>query len=89
MHLLKWVKRIGRLAAELRFAEKESLFPVPEIRKAIAVLDVRRRKLLEDPETAALLASADPEAVPLSLGTIDALPDGKESLSMRRYGSLF
>jgi hypothetical protein len=73
-------ERIDRLTEALCVAERESLFTVPEIRKALGALDARRRKLLADPESAALLAPADPEVVMLSLRAIDALPDGKGAL---------
>ncbi len=73
-------ERMDRLTDALRFAEKESLYPVPELRKAIVALESRRRKLLDNPEIAALMAPADPGAVVLSLRSIEELSDGKEAL---------
>jgi hypothetical protein len=73
-------ERIDRLAGELRLAAKDSLYPVPELKKASDALEARRRRLLDDPETAALLAPADPGVAMLSLRAVDALPDGKGSL---------
>jgi hypothetical protein len=72
--------RIDRLAGELRFAERDSLYPVPEIRKAIQALEARRRELLENPESAAFLAPTDPEVVRLSLRSLEEIPEGKGAL---------
>ncbi len=81
--------RIERVTEELRFAEKESLYPVPEIRKALAALGARRRKLLEIPEIAGRLGVGDPETVPLLPGAINGLPDGKEALQkIERFQSV-